>query len=528
MSLLLSLILAVSVNVKGVPFAPMSYERLPELNIPREAHRLELCNGEYTVFGGHTTGFVSTPTAEYFRRGRWHTVQTLYPHDAGFALKLQSGEVMLGGGYEQAFGVGQTWGVEVYDPLQHSFTYRPILDQKRTHASAVEMPDGRVLVAGNWYAPDALEAAAPGETFAIIKPLKEERGVPYILKTGPENVLILGDMGLRGKPLEGGWVDQLQGESFQEPLLEEWELRTGNLAFPSDLFAIGEYDYLLPVYKADGQMALLRVDHGRFSLLETAQPLPLEGPWGGLKWELGLRVEPASKTAWMHGWDQGNRFYLLCIGYGESPAAVEVFYSEPLDVIPHKAAPLALPGGDYLMAGGFGEDSYDALGSVLLFHTQTQKKALSWWWLLLGALMAVSGTGLYAGVRRPRQTEEAPAPEKGVPDLSTQIINLMEEEQLFRKPDLRLTDIATRLHTNTTYISACINSQLGTSFPRFVTRYRIRYAQEQMKRFPDKKLSSIIDEAGFASENNFFRCFKAETGCTPAEWKQQQTISRGN
>ena len=59
MNLLLPLILAISVNVKGVPFTPMTYERLPELNIPREAHRLEICNGEYTVFGGHTTGFVS-------------------------------------------------------------------------------------------------------------------------------------------------------------------------------------------------------------------------------------------------------------------------------------------------------------------------------------------------------------------------------------------------------------------------------------------------------------------------------------
>lgn len=522
MNLLLPLILAISVNVKGVPFTPMTYERLPQLNIPREAHRLEICNGEYTVFGGHTTGFVSTPTAEYFRHGRWHTVKTLYPHDAGFALKLQSGEVMLGGGYEKAFGVGQTWGVEVYDPIKHSFTYRPILDQKRTHASAVEMPDGRVLVAGNWYAPDSLEAYTPGEVFATIKPLKEERGVPYILKTGPENVIIFGDMDPHGKPLEGGWVDQLQGEPFQEPLLQEWALRTGNLALPSDSFAMGEYDYLLPVYKADGQMTVLRVDYGRFSLLETAHPLPLEGPWGAVKWEIGLRVEPSSKTAWMHGRDNDLRLYLLRIGYGEHPATVDVFYSEPLEVVPGKSAPLALPGGDYLMAGGFGEDTYDALGTVLLFHTQPQKKALSWWWWLLGALVAAGGIGLYFGLRRLGQRGETPAPEKVIPDLTVQIVKLMEEEQLFRKPDLRLTDIATRLHTNTTYISACINSQMGLSFPRFVTQYRIRYAQEQMMRFPDKKLSSIIYEAGFASENSFFRSFKAETGCTPAEWKQQQ------
>ena len=522
MNLLLPLILAISVNVKGVPFTPMTYERLPELNIPREAHRLEICNGEYTVFGGHTTGFVSTPTAEYFRHGRWHTVKTLYPHDAGFALKLQSGEVMLGGGYEKAFGVGQTWGVEVYDPAKHRFSHRPILAQKRTHATALEMPDGRILVAGNWYAPDALESYPPGAQFAIVKQPSLARSVPYVLLTAEDNAFIFGDMDNYGEALPEGWVDPLQGEPFQEPLLQEWILGNGHMPCPPDHYATGEFSYLIPVSNAEGQHALLQVDHGRFSLLETASPLPEEGPWGSLTWEPGLTVEPESQTAWMQGFDADNRLYLMRVAYNEIPAVMEVFYSEPLERMPHKAAALALPGGDYLMVGGFGEDSYDAQGTVMLFHTQPQKNRFAWWWWLLGALVAAGGIGLFAGLRRRKKAEEESAPEKTYPDLQERIVKLMEEEQLFRKPDLRLTDIATRLHTNTTYISACINSQMGLSFPRFVTQYRIRYAQEQMMRFPDKKLSSIIYEAGFASENSFFRSFKAETGCTPAEWKQRQ------
>ena len=209
------------------------------------------------------------------------------------------------------------------------------------------------------------------------------------------------------------------------------------------------------------------------------------------------------------------------VAYNEIPAVIEVFYSEPLERMPHKAAALALPGGDYLMVGGFGEDSYDAQGTVMLFHTQPQKNRFAWWWWLLAA-GAVGCIGLFAGLRRRKKADEESAPEKTYPDLQERIVKLMEQEQLFRKPDLRITDIAARLHTNTTYISACINSQMGLSFPRFVTQYRIRFAQQQMKLFPDKKLSSIIDEAGFASENSFFRSFKAETGCTPAEWKQQQ------
>ena len=522
MNIMLALILAISVNVKGVSFTSMTYERLPQLNIPREAHRMELCNGEFTVFGGHTTGFVSTSTAEYFRRGKWHTVETLYPHDFGFAVKLRSGEVMLGGGYEKTFGVGQTWGVEVYGPATHSFSYRPILDQKRTHASTLEMPDGRILVAGNWYAPDAMEIYTPGESFAIVKPLSRARSAPCILLTEEDNAFIIGDMDNYGAQLPGGWVDQLNGEPFQEPLLQEWSLCSGHVPFPPDHFSIGEYRYLLPVFNADGQNALLQVDHGRFSLLETVFPLPGEGPWGALQWERGLKVEPDSQTAWMYGFDADGRIYLMRITYKDTPAEVVVFYSDPLDVVPHKAASLALPGGDYLLVGGFGENSYDALSSVLLFHTQPQKKHFSWWWLLLAACVA-GGIGLYFGLRHRKKADKETTPDKTYPVLQERIVKLMEEEQLFRKTDLRIADIATRLHTNTTYISACINSQMGLSFPRFVSQYRVRYAQEQMKRYPDKKLSSIIEEAGYASENSFFRSFKAETGCTPAEWKQRQS-----
>ncbi len=52
----LLLLVALSVAVKGVSFTPMEVERLPELNIPRQAHGVALAGGEFTVFGGQTWG----------------------------------------------------------------------------------------------------------------------------------------------------------------------------------------------------------------------------------------------------------------------------------------------------------------------------------------------------------------------------------------------------------------------------------------------------------------------------------------
>lgn len=514
----LLLLITLSIAVKGVLFTPMEVERLPELIIPRQAHSLHCAGGEYTVIGGHTTGFVPTATAEYYRGGKWHTVNTLYPHDAGFSTLLRNGDIITGGGYSEAFGIGQTWGVEVYHPATHSFSHLPILDHKRTHATAIETADGRILVAGNWYAPDALECSTAGEPFATLKPL-QPRNLPFLLQVSPDNAYVFGCTDNYGLPLEDGWVDQLCGEPFQEPLLQEWTTENGHMPNPPEHYTTGEYRYLIPAWKLD-TLAFLRLDGGRFELLETALPIPLEGPWGAIDWQHGLTVDAAAQSVWKQGRDADGRLYMLCIGYGESPAGVQVFYSEPLDNLPYKAEALALPGGRILLAGGVEADSYDAQGTVLMCYTQGRPQRAGYrLGLVLGSLAGIL-LCLLAWYLSRRKAAAGAKHEREIPDLQEQIIRLMEEEQLFRKKDLHIADFATRLHSNTTYISATLNSGLGMSFPRFVTSYRIRYAQEQMRLHPDKKLSVIGDEAGFTNENSFFRAFKTETGLTPTEWRE--------
>ena len=51
------------------PRVKIKAERLPDLNIPRNSHSAVCINGEVTVFGGHTTNFIPTQTAEYFKDG---------------------------------------------------------------------------------------------------------------------------------------------------------------------------------------------------------------------------------------------------------------------------------------------------------------------------------------------------------------------------------------------------------------------------------------------------------------------------
>ena len=134
------------------PLVKIVPERLADLNIPRSGHSAFVVNGEVTVVGGHTSGFVLTPTAEYLKDGKWQLLNTVYVHDGGFSVVLRSGKVLIAGGFKDNLGIGQSFEVEMYDPTTHSFNGFGCLDQKRASATAIELDSAKVLITGNWYA----------------------------------------------------------------------------------------------------------------------------------------------------------------------------------------------------------------------------------------------------------------------------------------------------------------------------------------------------------------------------------------
>ena len=520
-------------EANGFQWVRMDCEQLPDMSIPRHCHVLLNLNGEFTAIGGHTTGFVITRSGEYFKDGKWHALTPFYTHDDPLCAPLPDGRVLLGGGYEKDFGVGQTWGTEIYDPATHQFAHLPILDQKRTHANALTLADGRVVVSGNWYAPDETELF-DGTHFAFACAASEQRTFPYILSTAPDSAIIFGFLDTYQKDLSG-IVDRLDGSSFAVPLLQEWRcfpVPYGDLRkyFIGDE-AAGDYRWLLPAANAAGERAFLLVEGERFSLVPWPAQLPSEGPWGPVCWSEDLQTDAASETVWIvsQNTDHLGRQYLASLPYTDAlhgdPAQWTLYYSDPVEGLPLAPAGLVLPDGRFLVAGGTDGSYFEASATVLLFHTQgaPHASAAYRWGLLAGVLTALALVYLGALLARKSrkkspEPEEQPAP---APDLLSRITALMEDRQFFRRKDLRIGDVAAELGTNSTYISACLNSQLGVSFPTLVARYRVAYAQELMRREPDKRLLDIAEDAGFANEATFFRAFKQITGMTPADWRQR-------
>ncbi len=526
----------------GERFTQMRVERLPDLNTPRGGHILLFAGGELAVFGGHTDGFVRIPTAEYLSGRAWHEVPMVYPHDGGFSALLEDGTVMLGGGSSDDFGIGQSWGVEVYDPTTHSFRGIGILDRKRAYASAYPLGDGRVLVSGNWYGEDAIGIYTPGSGFSHVKDIASGRVRPRILPAG-DDYIVFGGFSNYGNHTDGR-VDCLSGDSYTDPLLEEWVPQRDFLQ-QNNNGKIGQNTFLLLARnREDGSYGILKADDGRFSLLEMEVPLSAEGiDSEKISFSSFLQVDRLSRCVWVNGWGNKGRIYFARVDYDAifdgGKASVQMYYASRSDGPFTSEVPLLLPDGRFVMAGGIGshpdpemgrrEDNFITSSEVWMLSLKEDKKAGLPWILLVSGLLLCTASALFAFSFRKRKASASPdqllSGEEPGPDVQNnlldQMIGLIEEKELWKKADLRLDDIVRELASNRTYISTLLNNIYGTKFPTLVNGYRIRHAQELLREHPDMLMDDVAEESGFSSRTAFFRNFKAVTGMTPKEWLSQ-------
>ena len=541
--IIMMLFLASEAAANGVgntncPVVRIEAERLPDMTVPRSGHSALMLNGELTVVGGHTSGFVLTQTAEYLKDGEWHSLNTVYMHDGGLSIVLKSGKVMLAGGFKDNLGIGQSYEVEIYDPLLHTFKGFGCLDQKRVSGAAVELDGGRVMIVGNWYADDGIELFDGKGTFSHVRNVSQTRCLPHVFRTSDGDAVIVSGYDYHGEQIESIIVDRLYGAPFSNEIFDSWKplkydlVQHGDDSFIGDV-SKGDYRYLMPVENRDGQVAIIEVRDTVFTPLPTTCPVPMKSQWGPVKYVTPVYADRKHHRGYVVGSDDTNRLYSLCIDYSKTPASLTLYHTDPLPEAGMRPIPVLTPEGNLILTGGISNvlnSNFSPTAAVWLlrFYDEGRESAgVNWWLCGIGAmllLMAILAVYLLSR-RKHRQAAEQPEepslPARGDAMLMQRICELMEGQQIYLQQGLKVSDVASLLSTNSRYVSECIRAEKGCSFTLFVSEYRLEHAKRLLLESPDKKMSTVAIESGFSNDKALTRCFKDMTGLTPTDWKTQ-------
>jgi len=102
----------------------------------------------------------------------------------------------------------------------------------------------------------------------------------------------------------------------------------------------------------------------------------------------------------------------------------------------------------------------------------------------------------------------------------SKIETLIEEDTLYKNPELTLSEVAKKLETNVSLISRMINQGFKMNFNDFINNYRIEEVKKAFDKGEHKKttLLGIAFDCGFNSKATFNRAFKKNTGISPKEY----------
>lgn len=110
-------------------------------------------------------------------------------------------------------------------------------------------------------------------------------------------------------------------------------------------------------------------------------------------------------------------------------------------------------------------------------------------------------------------------------EIFDKLMDIIENEKLYLKPDLDQNEVVKLVGTNKRYIYEAISKFSDTNFRGIVNRLRINEAkiiiETKISNKEEINYSSIYSESGFNSNSSFYRTFKAITGITPNDYAME-------
>ncbi|WP_319591110.1 AraC family transcriptional regulator [uncultured Draconibacterium sp.] len=97
---------------------------------------------------------------------------------------------------------------------------------------------------------------------------------------------------------------------------------------------------------------------------------------------------------------------------------------------------------------------------------------------------------------------------------------LLHNDEIYTNPDLSLQSLATKLNSNTSYLSSIINKNYKCNFKTLINSLRIDKAKKMLvsEKYKNLSMEGIIEAVGFSSRSGFYQAFKSNTGLTPTQY----------
>ena len=135
------------------------------------------------------------------------------------------------------------------------------------------------------------------------------------------------------------------------------------------------------------------------------------------------------------------------------------------------------------------------------------------------AVQSVSLIDMADGTK-PSQREAAKKRQTVSPRILNRIIELMDEQKLYRNVNLTIGDLAHKVHASEHKIRRVINKDLGyRNFSQFLNHYRVREARGLLLDSAQPRIHDIAFKVGYASQSSFNKAFKDITSVTPTYFR---------
>jgi tetratricopeptide (TPR) repeat protein len=161
-------------------------------------------------------------------------------------------------------------------------------------------------------------------------------------------------------------------------------------------------------------------------------------------------------------------------------------------------------------------------------------------WLGLGLLLLVGGFAIFFQIYRNKRLRELY--EKNIENLHAhqfirkvsgseddplkkvfnKVLHLLDEEELYKKPTLSLTELADRIVSNEKYVSAAISKYSENNYSNFINLYRINEAKRLILENPNSNINDVMSNSGFNSRTPFYNAFIKFTGMSPKQFKEMR------